>query len=128
MEHQKDPRHGKDDEEETGDPSQTERKREPKTMAFDLCRKDVKKETNIISNERSIGHDGCAYCDSPISKLVPREKISCVTQSQGKDEKANSDHPIKLPGGSVGTRVEYPDHMEEDCHNHPMSRPSMQIS
>jgi hypothetical protein len=87
-----------------------------------------KKETNIISNERSIGHDGCAYCDSPISKLIPREKISCVTQSQGKDEKANSDHPIKLPGGSVGACVEYPDHMEEDCHNHPMSRPSMQIS
>jgi hypothetical protein len=55
-----------------------------------------KKETNMISNERSIAHDGRPYCNAPISKLIPGEKISCVTQSQGKDEKANSDHPIKL--------------------------------
>jgi hypothetical protein len=38
-----------------------------------------KKETNIISNERGIGHNGCAYCNAPISKLIPGEKISCVT-------------------------------------------------
>jgi len=55
-----------------------------------------KKKTNIISNEGSIGHDGRSYGNAPISELIPGEKISCVTQSQGKDEKANSDHPIKL--------------------------------
>jgi hypothetical protein len=95
-------------------------------MAYLICSQE--KETKIISNKRSIAHDGCPDCNSPISKLIPGEKISCVTQGQGKDEKANSNDPIKLPGGSVGTGVKYPDHVEEDCHNHPMSRPSMQIS
>jgi hypothetical protein len=84
-----------------------------------------KKETNIIPNERSIGHNGCAYCNSPISQLIPREKISCVTQSEGKDEKANSDHPIKLPRRSIGTCVKYPDHVEKDGHDHPMGSPSV---
>jgi hypothetical protein len=87
-----------------------------------------KKETNLISNERSIGHDGRPYRNSPISKLVPGEKIPCVTQGQGKDEKANSDHPIKLSRRPVGACVEDPYHMEEDRHHHPMSGPPMQIS
>jgi hypothetical protein len=87
-----------------------------------------KKKTNIISNEGSIGHDGRSYGNAPISELIPGEKISCITECQGKNEKANSDHPIKLPGGPVGTRVEYPHHVEEDRHHHSMSRPPMQIS
>jgi hypothetical protein len=92
-------------------------------MAHLICSQ--KKETNIIPNERSIGHDGCAYCNSPISQLIPREKISCVTQSEGKDEKENSNHPVELSGRPIRTRVEHPNHMKEDGNNHPMSSPSM---
>jgi len=87
-----------------------------------------KKKTNIVSNEGSIGHDRRPYGNAPVSKLIPREKISCVTECQGKNEEADSNHPIKLPRRPVGTRVEYPHHMKEDGHHHSMSGPSMQIS
>jgi hypothetical protein len=82
-----------------------------------------KKETNVIPDERSIGHNGRAYGNSPISKLIPREKISCVTEGQGKDEKKDSEHPIKFARGSVGSRIKHPDHMQEDRYHHPVSTP-----
>ena len=83
------------------------------------------KEPNIFSDERGITHDGRSHSDSPISQLIPGEEISCITQGESKDEKTNSDHPVKLSGRAVGTGVEYPNHVKEDCHHHPMSRPSM---
>jgi hypothetical protein len=44
------------------------------------------KETNIISNEGSIGHDGRPYGNSPISELIPGEKISRIAEGQCKDQ------------------------------------------
>jgi len=87
-----------------------------------------KKETNIIPDERSIIHNGCSHGDSPISQLIPGEKVSCITESNGQDEKANSNDPIELPGGPVGTCVKDPDHMQEDRHDHPVSSPPMEVS
>jgi hypothetical protein len=92
-------------------------------MAHLICSQN--KEPDIFTEEGSITHDGCSHGDSPISQLIPGEEISCITQGESKDEKTNSDHPVKLSGRAVGTGVEYPNHMKEDCHHHPMSRPSM---
>jgi hypothetical protein len=87
-----------------------------------------KEITDVVSNEGRIAHDGGPYGNSPISQLIPGKKVSCVTQSQGEDEKDNSKHPIELTRRPVGTSVEYPDHVEEDCSHHPVSRPPMQVS
>jgi hypothetical protein len=42
--HQQDAGDGENEKEETGDPSETERIRDPEAMAFHPCRKDVEKE------------------------------------------------------------------------------------
>jgi hypothetical protein len=47
MKHQEYASDRKNDEEETGDPSQAERVGELKAMALDLCRKDVEEEVMI---------------------------------------------------------------------------------
>ncbi len=92
-------------------------------MAHLICSQN--KEPYILSEEGSIAHDGRPDGDPPISQLIPREKISRVTQGKSKDKKTNSDQPIKLPGRSVRAGVEHPNHMKEDRNNHSMSRPSV---
>jgi len=47
MKHQEDASDRKDDEEETGNASQTERIGELKAMAFDLCRENVEEEVVV---------------------------------------------------------------------------------
>lgn len=47
MEHQKDSGDGEDDEKEAGDASETKGISELKTVAFDLCRKDMEEEVMI---------------------------------------------------------------------------------
>ena len=42
-------------------------------------------------------------------------------------KKADSNHPVKLPGRPVGTGVKYPDHVQKDRHHHSMGSPSMQV-
>jgi hypothetical protein len=44
------------------------------------------KETNIISDKRSIAHDGRPYGNSPISELIPGEKISRIAKGQREDQ------------------------------------------
>jgi hypothetical protein len=69
------------------------------------------KKTNPFPKEGSITHDGRPHRDSPISQLIPGEEISCITEAEGQDEKANTDDPVELPGRPIGTGVEYPHHV-----------------
>jgi hypothetical protein len=50
LEHQKDASDGEDDEEETGDPSETEGVGEMEAVPFYLCRKDVKEEIVVYQH------------------------------------------------------------------------------
>jgi hypothetical protein len=47
MKHQEDAGDGKDDKEKAGNPPKTERIGESKTMAFDLCRENVKEKVVV---------------------------------------------------------------------------------
>ena len=86
------------------------------------------KETNIIPNEGRVTHDRCSYGNAPESQLIPGQKISGIAEAERKNEEADSDDPIKLPGGAVGPCVKYPDHMQKDRHDHRMRSPSMEVS
>jgi len=85
-------------------------------------------EPDPVSNKGSVAHDRGSYGNTPISKLVPREKISRITQAERQDEKANTNDPVELPRRPVRPRIENPDHMKKDRHYHSMSGPAVQIS
>ncbi len=86
------------------------------------------KKADVFSDEGRIVHDRCSDGDSPISQLIPGQKVSCVTEAEGEDEEADSDDPVEFPGRSVGTCVKYPDHVKKDGYHHPMGRPPMEVS
>jgi len=92
-------------------------------MAHLVCSEN--KEPNRVPKEGSITHDRCPYGNSPISELIPGQEVSRITEAEGQNEEANSNDPIELPRGPVGPCVEYPDHVKEDRHDHPMGRPTM---
>ena len=69
------------------------------------------KKTDMVPYEGSISHDGRSYGDSPIRQLIPGKEIPCIAEAKGKDEKDNSDDPVKLPGGPIRTGIKYPHHV-----------------
>jgi hypothetical protein len=86
------------------------------------------KETDLVSDERGITHDCGPDCDSPVSQLIPGEKVSRITQGKSEDEEKDSNHPVEFTRWPVGTCVENPDHVQEDRYYHPMRSPSMEVS
>ena len=95
-------------------------------MAY-LIRSEHKK-TNVLPNEGSISHNSGSNGDSPVSQLIPGEKVSRITQGNSEDEEKDPDHPVEFTRWPVGTCVENPDHVEEDRYHHPMRSPSMEVS
>jgi len=86
------------------------------------------KEPNLIPNKRGVTHDRCPHGNSPKSQLIPREEIPGIAEAKRKNEKADSNDPIELPGGAIGSCVKDSDHVQKDCHDHRMCSPSMKVS
>ncbi len=85
------------------------------------------KESDVVSDQRRITHDRCPDRNAPEGKLIPRQKVSGITESKRKDEKTNTHDPVEFPGRPVRTRVEDSHHVQENGYHHSVGCPAVEV-
>jgi len=72
--------------------------------------------------------DLCSDGGCPERDLIPRQKITCESEREEKQEEADPDNPIHVPRVFIGTVKVDPQHMDHYRNHHDIGGPVMKSS